>query len=302
MRVGNRFCGHCGHALRADGRFCGNCGRVVPARPGPASAGQSSTPPGRQNLAGAPQQATDPPTIAASRAAGQPVAGTGSDTGSGWAGVPPGSAGRPAYLVPLAAVLALFVVGGVSAAVVVLIPHSHGHAAVREKLAASSPTATPPASVGPSPAPAPPAQVTEDGMTISIGAVNTDRDATAVAATLGNYFGGIDAKNYRQAWDTYSAALRAAIPLPPLATALSTTEDNLVVVRSIEHDGNGNVEADVAFQSHQAGRLGPDPGETCTNWSLDYHLIPAADEAGSPVSLSYVINQVTDIGAGHASC
>jgi hypothetical protein len=139
-------------------------------------------------------------------------------------------------------------------------------------------------------------------MTINVGAVNTDPDATAVATTLGAYFGGIDARNYRQAWDTYSAALQAATPLQPLAKALSTSQDSLIVVQSIQHDGNGNVDADVSFQSHQAGQYGPNPGETCTQWSLDYHLVPAANAAASPVPLSYLINQVTENGPGHTSC
>lgn len=265
MGVGSHFCGHCGHARSPDGRFCGNCGSAVPASAGPlsadpAGAGHGSAQPGQQSL---------------------------------------GAARRPAYLVPLVAVLALLVAGGGSAAVVFL--HSHGHDVVREKskkLAAASPAAAPAASVSPV---SPRTQVTVDGMTINIGAVDTDPDATAVASALGNYFGGIDDKNYRQAWDTYSAALREAIPLRPLASALSTSQDSQVVLQGIQYDGHGNVEADVSFQSHQAGQLGPDPGETCTNWSLNYHLIPA-DEADGPVSLSYLINQVTDIGSGHTSC
>jgi hypothetical protein len=136
-------------------------------------------------------------------------------------------------------------------------------------------------------------------MTIGIGPVNTDPDATAVAATLASYFGGIDDRNYRQAWDTYSPALRGGIPFQPFADNLSTSQDNQVVVHSIQDGAAGDIDADVSFQSHQAGQYGPNQGETCTDWSLDYHLVPAATTAGS---LSYLINNVTDIGPGHVSC
>ena len=140
------------------------------------------------------------------------------------------------------------------------------------------------------------------GATVGIGAVSADPDATAVAATLATYFGGIDTKKYTQAWNTYTATLQAAFPYHPFASALSTSHDSRVVVQSIQHDANGNIEADVSFQSHQAGKYGPDQGETCTNWSLDYHLVPAPDTTTGPASLSYLIDKVTYIGAGHTSC
>jgi zinc-ribbon domain len=315
MRVGNRFCSKCGHQLSPAARFCSKCGRAVPA-----SAEQSAAQPGRQIFGVSPQQSPDPPTIAspmAGRAANQRGGARSSEEAPG--PDPPGKAPpgtrpprprppvevrrRPSYLLPLVAVLAVLIAGGGSAAAVLLMGHSHQHHAAPGKLAAtaatSAPTSAPPASPSPPP---PPTQVTVDGMTINVGAVNTDPDATAVATTLGTYFGGIDTRNYRQAWDTYSAALQAATPLQPLANALSTSQDSMIVLRSIRNDGNGNLDVDVAFQSHQAGQYGPNPGETCTNWSLDYHLVPAADAAASPVSLSYLINQVTDVGPGHSRC
>lgn len=64
----------------------------------------------------------------------------------------------------------------------------------------------------------------------------------------------------------------------------------------------GNLEADVSFHSHQAGQDGPDPGETCINWTLDYHLVPAAGAAAGPVPVSCRIDEVTGIGAGPTSC
>jgi len=140
--------------------------------------------------------------------------------------------------------------------------------------------------------------VTVDGITIDTSAVSTDPDATAAATTLAGYFGGIDARRYTQAWDTFSPALQGAFPFQRWADGLSTSQDSQVVVQGIQHNADGSIDADVSFQSHQAGQYGPNPGETCTNWSLDYQLVPAAD-AGS---LSYLINKVTEIGSGHTSC
>src|SRR5207247_4296565 len=110
-----------------------------------------------------------------------------------------------------------------------------------------------------------------------LSAVNNDPDATNIADTLATYFGGIDVRNYRQAWGTYTAALQAAVPYQPFAKALKTSQDSQVVVHGIQHDANGNIEAAVSFQSRQAGQYGPDQGETCTNWSLDYHMVPTVN-------------------------
>ena len=50
------------------------------------------------------------------------------------------------------------------------------------------------------------------------------------------------------------------------------------------------------------GQYGVNPGETCTNWTIDYHLVPAAGATAGSISLSYQINKVTTVGAGHSSC
>jgi hypothetical protein len=289
MRVGTRFCGRCGRERRPGGRFCGNCGHILPViadparvQPGLPGSGAGRLPPGQA-----------PP------GAGPPRRGPS-----------PRTARRPAYLLPLTVVLAVLVAGGGYAATMLVIRQFHGQPAAQDKVAEISPTSAPPVSASQSPPPSqapppsqsplpPPTQVTLDGMTISIAAVNTDPNATAVAATLASYFGGIDARNYRQAWDTYSSELQGSIPFQPFAQALSTSQDNQVAVYSIQDDAGGHIDADVSFHSHQAGQYGPTQGETCTDWSLDYHLVPAANTAGS---LSYLINKVTDIGPGHVSC
>ena len=139
----------------------------------------------------------------------------------------------------------------------------------------------------------PPTQVNIQGVTIGISAVNTDPDAMDVAATLAAYFGGIDARNYKQAWDTYTSALQAAFPFQKFSSGERTSQDTQIVVHSIQHDSNGDLDAQVGFQSHQAGHYGINPGETCTNWSLDYYLVasPGAQPSAA-ASPSYLINRV----------
>ncbi len=168
---------------------------------------------------------------------------------------------------------------------------------------APSAVASPATPAPPSAAAPPPTQVNIQGVTIGISAVNADPDAMDVAATLAAYFGGIDARNYQQAWDTYTSALQAAVSFQTFSRLLSTSQDTQIVLQSIQHDSNGDLVVQVGFQSHQAGQYGPDPGQTCTNWSLDYQLVASAGaQPTAPASPSYLISRVTDVGAGHTSC
>jgi hypothetical protein len=200
------------------------------------------------------------------------------------------------------AALAVLVVGGGIATGLLLTRHSAGQAPAQANIAGAPPsTSSAPTQSQPTPTPTP-TQVSMRGVTVGISAVSNDPDATNIADTLATYFGGIDARNYRQAWNTYTTALKAAVPYRPFAKALTTSQDSQVVVHGIQHDANGNVEVAVSFQSHQTGQYGANQGETCTNWSLDYHMVPAANATSGPLSLSYLIDKVTIIGAGHTSC
>jgi hypothetical protein len=170
------------------------------------------------------------------------------------------------------------------------------HTSSTPRTPGSSPAVSP--SQPASPAAAPPAQVSVNGLRVGISAVSTDPSAAAVARTMGTYFGGIDAKNYPQAWNTFAPALQAAIPYQPWSGSLRTTRDSHVDLQSVRHDPNGDVDVTVTFRSHQAPQNGPDPGETCTNWSLDYRLTPASTSS----SLPYLIKKVKKVGPGHVAC
>jgi hypothetical protein len=178
-----------------------------------------------------------------------------------------------------------------------LARHSHSHPTASTQ---GNVPATVPTPVAPPPSPVattPPTQLDIQGLTIGIGAVNTDPNVTHVATVIGDYFAGIDAQNYQQAWDLYTPAQQGAIPFQPWSSALSTTQDSQIVMHSIQHDPSADVDVTVFFSSQQAPQYGPNQGETCTNWSLDYQLVPV-----SSAGLSYLINKVTPIGTGHAAC
>ena len=317
MGGSQRFCTQCGHELRPGGRFCPACGRpaaqedhraaLPDEKPVPAPASEITAP---QSIAAGLEPIGPPPpgTAAAQSAAGWP-----DDAGF----VPPpaahyppvaddGSPGgrRSRWLLALG-VAVLVAAGGTAAALYFTHSSRNGEAAAsRGEATTNRGTGTTPTPIGtpspsPSPTPAAPAQVSVDGVTVDISAINTDPNAAAVASTIGTYFGGIDSRNYLQAWNAFAPALQAKIPYQPWSSSLSTTRDTRVVLQSIRHDPNGDIDATVSFRSHQAPRSGPNPGETCTNWSLDYRLAP--DPAGS-ASLPYLVSKVKKVGAGHTAC
>jgi len=230
---------------------------------------------------------------------------------------------RPGYLVPLLVALAVLVAGGGSAGAVVLAGHLSAHHPKPKHspspvAASSSPAAPAPDSGSGSPAdlgspaappsstapPSPPGQVTIGGTTVDISAVSTNQDATAVATTLAAYFGGINHRSYQDAWDTFSSGEQASNgSYSSWAQGESTTRDSQVTVQSIQDDGGGNLEADVDFRSQQDGQYGPVPGETCTNWTLDYHLVATSGVTSGATPVPYLIDKVTPVsGSTSTAC
>jgi hypothetical protein len=326
------FCGVCGHSVPD------NIGQDA-ARSQVAAEGSA------EDLRAGPQQAPDLPayaqtiTATPARPVPPPSARTGEDRGGdavlpGAADravfrvgspppfqAPPGRAAparrprRPAFGRPLAVGLALLVVAGGAAAGLFLTRHpAHSRLSSSQSQVSPQdritlvPTPTPSATgttTLPSPPPPPPTQMSKEGATIGIGAVNTDSDATGVADTLAAYFGGINTRNYTQAWDTFTPSMQAGSTLQSFSNDDSTSRDSQVMVQSLQHGANGDIDAEVTFQSHQAGQDGPIVGQTCTNWSLDYQLVPSSGgqpSASGSAALSYLINKVKTVGTGHASC
>lgn len=332
MGGSGQFCIWCGHELGLSTRFCTACGRAVeeqdhgaaaeeddgavPAERQSAAPGQDydnppasgvPTPPGGVT---APdpvtperqQQPTDLMSFTAAQRSEEPFDHLGlTDRPSDHERPVKENANgthRKRWLIAIAAVL-LVAVGGTAAALFLLHP-SRGKTVATA--ASTSPTSNAPPSQSPSANPTPssspaPSQVTVDGVPVDISAVSTDAGATAVAQALGTYFGGIDSQNYTQAYNMFTPSLQASIPYQNWSSGLTTTKDRSVVVQSIQHDPNGDINTTVSFRSHQAPQYGPVAGDTCDNWSLDYRLVPSGS-----VSPRYLIKKVKSVGAGYQAC
>jgi zinc ribbon protein len=314
-----RFCTQCGHELRPGAQFCTFCGHAAAQATQPVALPEEGPP----DAASAEVTARQPTVTGPEVPGPQPLAAPLTEQpeaeasfGTGYFAPPqhgyppavdyegPGTRGRHRSRWPVVlGIVALLAAGGAGAAL--YLTHSAHHSAATSqgnpgvartpRAPGSTPAVTP--SPPASPAAAAPAQVSVDGLTVGISAVSTDPNAAAVARTMGTYFGGIDAKDYLQAWNTFAPALQAAIPYQPWSGSLRTTRDSHVDLQSVRHDPNGDVDVTVSFRSHQAPQDGPDPGETCTNWSLEYRLTPA-----STSSLPYLIKKVKKVGPGHVAC
>lgn len=330
-----RFCVSCGHELGPGTRFCTACGHAVDEQD--HAAAEDGTVPGERYSAAPSEDYGNPPTSEVPAPPGgvtapEPVTAEWSRQPTDLMSTAaeqrpeepfdyPGLADRPSgrerlveertgkthrgrWFIAIAAVL-LVAAGGVAAALFLLHP-SHGKAVATggsspptsNTQSAQSPSANPTPSPSPSPSPPPaPTHVRVDGVRVGISAVNTNANATAVAQALGTYFGGINAQNYTQAYNTFTPSLQAAIPYQNWSSGLTTTKDTAVAVQSIQHHPNGDVNVTVSFRSHQAPQYGPVAGDTCDNWLLDYRLVPSG--SASP---PYLIGKVKPVGAGYQAC
>lgn len=339
MGAYRRFCGYCGEELKPGARFCGMCSHPVPEGGHPAAkagaAGSHATakqaPDFQPGYAGVITAERDPavrvqaPGTAGHRSEfagrgaaggtapdrGWPSSGEASSTGPSQSEPIPGPARRGIFRRPLALALAVLLVAAATSGVFFFHRFGSNPRAATRHVHRTASSATGPRA--PRRPPAPPTQLDIQGMTIGIGAVNTDPEAGNVAATMAAYFGGIDTRDYLRAWDAFTPALQASIPFQPWSSALTTSYDSQVVVQGIQRDPAGGLDATVVFQSHQAPQYGPNPGETCTNWSLDYQLVPSGTQPASTASSSaappsgsapprYLINATAEVGAGHAPC
>ncbi|PZS22314.1 MAG: hypothetical protein DLM54_03150 [Acidimicrobiales bacterium] len=128
--------------------------------------------------------------------------------------------------------------------------------------------------------------------------MSSDPATTQVADTLGMYFGGIDASDFARAFAALTPASRASVPYPRFVSGVQTSQDTQVVIQSITTNADGSLDATVTFVSNQDPSHGPSPGETCTDWSLDYTLAP--NSSGHPAYLIAADRPTS--GSGHTPC
>ncbi|MFP3901009.1 MAG: S1C family serine protease [Acidimicrobiia bacterium] len=134
-------------------------------------------------------------------------------------------------------------------------------------------------------------EVTED-----IGPVVEADWAVRVAETFALYFGGINVGDYETAWRQLSPRLGATTGLEEFAAGVRTSYDFGFTVRDASHTG-GRAEVWLEFISVQHPDLGPEPGQSCTFWSLDYVLVEQPDGR-------FLIDEATGHGgsSGHRPC
>jgi hypothetical protein len=132
---------------------------------------------------------------------------------------------------------------------------------------------------------------------VDITAVAGDANASGVARTLGEYFDGINSRDYERSFRTYTFEQQQRITYEAWSRGVSTSQDTAVRIAALVSQPDGSVVADVYFTSTQDAALGPNPGETCTHWSLVYTMAPNVDP-----NLPFLIGRVQKIGPGHQSC
>jgi hypothetical protein len=120
-----------------------------------------------------------------------------------------------------------------------------------------------------------------------------------VTDTFRAYFGGINSGDYATAWQQLSPRRRGDDSgLDRFAAAVRTSFDDHFVVQQASYTAaTGEARVWLEFVSLQDGSLGPNPGETCTNWSIDYVLV---EQPGG----TFLIDQVDGHGgtSGHEAC
>jgi hypothetical protein len=264
-----RFCQQCGaplevhcsneHVSPMGRRFCPSCGEsLVPVEqyPPPAPAPQ-------------PEHAQPMPTVGRPRAEEK----------------------RRGPMILVIACVVVVLAAAAGGAVVVLHKHSGGPkpgndavsrtsstakvSTTLQNTTTSSPAATVPASTIPTTTLPPPTTLPANMVAVKTSAVASNPLSTDVAQTFSTYFGGINDRKWAQAYSAYGPSYQQDVTLQSFESVDATSSDMDVAVMSIDEGAGGTLSVGVDFTSHQAAANGPS-GETCTQWSLTYMLVPSA--------------------------
>lgn len=124
---------------------------------------------------------------------------------------------------------------------------------------------------------------------------------SAIVDVFDIYFSGVNLGTPRSAYAAFSAHQQAKNPYVGWAENVADSRNENVTILglgdSVDDVGTGPVTAQVSFRSHQPGDKGVKQGETCTDWSLTYTLIPDAGGTG------YLIDRAKPTsGGGHSTC
>ena len=133
---------------------------------------------------------------------------------------------------------------------------------------------------------------------VNIEAVTTSPDIDQIQSTFESYFGGINTRNWGQAYADYSPSYQANTSEQAFESSDTTSTDTNVAIISVTVNPDQSVTADVSFTSNQAAAYGQD-GETCTDWTLAYQLVSSNGAAGTS---GYVIEAALGVGPGAVAC
>ncbi len=106
----------------------------------------------------------------------------------------------------------------------------------------------------------------------------------AVAQTLDAYFTGINSSDYANAYSQLTSTQQAKNPFTGFVNNTSGTIDSNVTVTAVNIRNDRTARASVTFTSNQPGSKGVNPGETCTDWSIGYSLVPGSGAGGYLIS------------------
>lgn len=191
----------------------------------------------------------------------------------------------------------------------VIVKHPAPSSSPQAAASTGAPTAPGSGSPTPSTAPSPTPSTSPSGSYASVspsGLVTTADGVggpatAALLSTLDKYFSGINSADYDSAWSTYSPTLQAKVGgRDKWEDGISgTTESDVVVQQQTPNSAKNGDQAtlELTFTSNQPGDEGPNPGETCTNWTLDYDMTATGGD-------DYTINSVKHHGntPEHTGC
>jgi Double zinc ribbon len=256
-----RFCGECGGELEPGSTFCSLCGARVDAAPA-AAAGPDEA----HTMILPPAPASSPAATTYTRAAPAPIEPAYPAAAPG----PPGKQRSLGWLLWLvAAVVLVAVVGGAAFVVTRMIDRPHNGASSAGTTTgqvsgvSASPEGSPAAGVQPASSGSPSSS--------PVATVSRASERQQIEASLHAYFAGINAGDYRAAWEQFTSRLKNRAPLAKFAAGDSSSHDTNVVVHWVKWTNSRTAIAYVTFSSTQNSAQGPN-GDTADNWTLEYTM------------------------------
>jgi hypothetical protein len=253
------YCTACGQPRGGAAPFCTACGAPFagpPASPGPGEPGEPAEDDFFNSLF-----RPDPPPAELDQTREIPaLSGAGPDGVEPWP--PPGRRQGAASrrIVMVASVLILLATAGTGAWLVFRHPHASGGgrhaqgASGPPSTAKATPTSSPRASAG-------------RGLVAVAPGVSRQAPEPRVVAYLDDYFTAVNRRSYRRFALLLGSQMRQTLPAQAFYAGYRTTTDSAARLTGLSPGRGGQVQADVAFTSHQVPGATPSHSR-CTRWRI----------------------------------